>query len=90
VAHASRDAAAAGIRLVPRAGLERIEATEVLRDLTPRQRELIVARYYLDLSFKEIADHFGISVSAATSTVSQALARARKARTRRGSVRERA
>jgi RNA polymerase sigma factor (sigma-70 family) len=74
----------------PEPGLARIEATEVLRDLTPRQRELIVARYYLDLSFKEIADHLGISVSAATSTVSQALVRARKARTSRGSVHERA
>lgn len=59
-------------------GLERIEAMELLAQLTPRQRELVVARFYLDLSFKEIADHFGLSVGAATSTVSQALARVRE------------
>jgi RNA polymerase sigma factor (sigma-70 family) len=58
-------------------GLERIEAMELLAQLTPRQRELVVARYYLDLSFKEIAEHFGLSVGAATSTVSQAIARIR-------------
>ena len=61
----------------PEPGLERIEAMEVLVLLTPRQRELVVARFYLDLSFKEIAELFGVSVSAATSTVSQALARIR-------------
>jgi RNA polymerase sigma factor (sigma-70 family) len=59
-------------------GLERIEATELLARLTPRQRELVVARFYLDLSFKEIAELFGLSVGAATSTVSQALARIRE------------
>jgi RNA polymerase sigma-70 factor (ECF subfamily) len=51
---------------------------ELIARLTPRQRELVVARFYLDLSFKEIAEHFGLSVSAATSTVSQALARIRR------------
>jgi DNA-directed RNA polymerase specialized sigma24 family protein len=61
----------------PEPGLARIEALEALRVLTPRQRELVVARFYLDLSFKEIAAHFGITVGAATSTVSQALARMR-------------
>ena len=68
----------------PAPGLERIEATEVLRDLTPRQRELVIARFYLDLSFKEIAAHFGISVGAATSTVTQALARIRARRRKIG------
>lgn len=58
-------------------GLDRIEAMELLAQLTPRQRELVVARFYLDLSFKEIAEHFGLSVGAATSTVSQAIARIR-------------
>jgi RNA polymerase sigma factor (sigma-70 family) len=67
----------------PAPGLERIEAVEVLRQLTPRQREVVVARFYLDLSFKEIAEAFGISVSAATSTVSQALARIRRGDRRR-------
>jgi RNA polymerase sigma factor (sigma-70 family) len=62
----------------PEPDLARIEATELLSKLTSRQRELVVARYYLDLTFKEIADSFGISVSAATSTVSQALQRIRR------------
>ena len=62
----------------PEPGLERIEAMEVLTQLTPRQRELVVARFYLDLSFKEIAEHFGLSVGAATSTVTQALTRIRE------------
>jgi DNA-directed RNA polymerase specialized sigma24 family protein len=61
----------------PEPGLARIEATELLAQLTPRQRELVVARFYFDLSFKEIAEHFGVSVGGATSTVTQALARIR-------------
>jgi RNA polymerase sigma factor (sigma-70 family) len=68
----------------PAPGLERIEATEILRDLTPRQRELVIARFYLDLSFKEIAEHFGISVGAATSTVTQAFGRIRAQRRKIG------
>ena len=62
----------------PEPGLARVEAMELLRVLTARQRELVVARFYLDLTFKEIADAFGITVGAATSTVSQALARIRE------------
>jgi DNA-directed RNA polymerase specialized sigma24 family protein len=61
----------------PEPGLARIEALEVLGLLTSRQRELVVARYYLDLTFAEIAEQFGITVGSATSTVSQALARVR-------------
>ena len=55
-----------------------IEASELLSRLTPRQREIVVARYYLGLTFKEIAESFGITVSAATSTVSQGLERIRR------------
>jgi len=62
----------------PEPGLDRIEATELLARLTPRQRELVIARFYLDLSYKEIAESFGLSVGAATSTVSQALVRIRE------------
>ncbi len=68
----------------PAPGLERVRATELLAHLTTRQRELVVARFYLDLTFKEIAAQFGISVGAATSTVSQALARIREAEARLG------
>ncbi len=62
----------------PEPSLARVEAVEVLSLLTQRQREIVVARYFLDLTFDEIAAHFGISVGAATSTVSQALARVRR------------
>jgi len=58
--------------------LAAIEASELLSKLTPRQREIVVARYYLDLTFKEIGESLGITVSAATSTVSQALERIRR------------
>jgi RNA polymerase sigma factor (sigma-70 family) len=64
--------------IYPEPDLARIEATEMLAQLTPRQREVVVARYYLDLTFKEISQHLGISLSAATSTVSQALERVRR------------
>lgn len=67
-----------GVATFPEPGLARVEALALLRVLTPRQRELVVARYWLDLSFKDIAAQLGISVSAATSTVSQALARMRE------------
>ncbi len=62
----------------PEPSLAGIEAAELLSRLTPRQREVVVARDYLDLTFKEIAQHLGISVSAATSTVSQAFERIRR------------
>ena len=67
-----------GAARYPEPSLARVEAIEVLSLLTPRQRELVVARYFLDLTFAEIATHFGVSVGAATSTVSQALARVRR------------
>jgi RNA polymerase sigma factor (sigma-70 family) len=59
----------------PEPGLERVAALEVLAQLTPRQREVVVARFYLDLSFRDIAAALGISVGAASSTVSQAARR---------------
>ena len=59
-------------------GLERVAAIELLRQLTPRQREYVVARYFLGLSYREIAEHWNVSVSTATSTVTQALARLRR------------
>ena len=50
---------------------------ELLDRLSSRQRELVVARYYLDLSYRDIAEHFGISIGTATATVSQALKKIR-------------
>jgi RNA polymerase sigma factor (sigma-70 family) len=58
--------------------LDRVSALELLRKLTPRQREFVVARYFLDLSYREIAEQWAVSVSGATSTVAQALARLRR------------
>jgi RNA polymerase sigma factor (sigma-70 family) len=57
---------------------DRIEVIELLAQLAPRQREIVVARFYLDLTYEQIAETFGISVGTATATVSQALARLRK------------
>jgi RNA polymerase sigma factor (sigma-70 family) len=62
----------------PEPGLERVAALELLRKLTPRQREFVIARYFLDLSYREIAEQWGVSVSNATSTVAQAIARLRR------------
>ncbi len=73
-----------GAAVYPAPGLARVEALEMLALLTPRQREVVVARYYLDLSFKEIAAHLGITVGAATSTVAQALRRIRESEAKGG------
>jgi RNA polymerase sigma-70 factor (ECF subfamily) len=62
----------------PEPNLDNVAVLELLRRLTTRQREFVVARYFLDLSYREIADHWEVSVSNATSTVSQALARLRR------------
>jgi RNA polymerase sigma factor (sigma-70 family) len=58
--------------------LDRVSALELLRKLTPRQREFVVARYFLNLSYSEIAEQWAVSVSGATSTVAKALARLRR------------
>ena len=58
--------------------VEKVAALELLRKLSPRQREFVIARYFLDLSYREIAEHWGVSVSNATATVSQALSRLRR------------
>jgi len=57
---------------------QRLEVLELLDRLPRRQREIVIARFYLDLSYAEIARELGISVGTATTTVSQALARLRK------------
>lgn len=62
----------------PPPDVERLAAVEMLGQLGQRQREMVVARYWLDMSFREIADHFGVTVSTATSTVTQALGRLRR------------
>lgn len=61
----------------PAPGLEAVATIELLQGLSRRQRELVIARYYLDLSYRDIATHFGISVGTATATVTRALQRIR-------------
>lgn len=56
---------------------DRIEAAELLKDLAPRQREVVIARFYLDLPYSEISRSLGITASSARATLSQALARLR-------------
>jgi RNA polymerase sigma factor (sigma-70 family) len=62
----------------PGPGVEKVAAVEFLQMLSPRQREFVIARYFLDLSYREIAEQWSVSVSNATATVSQALSRLRR------------
>lgn len=62
----------------PGPGIDRLATLELLGGLTFRQRELVVARYYLDLTYSDMADQFGISVGTATATVTQALKKIRR------------
>jgi RNA polymerase sigma factor (sigma-70 family) len=71
------ESALSGLSSSPAPTVERVATLELLGDLTRRQRELVVARYYLDLSFRDIAEQFGISVGTATATVTQALKKIR-------------
>lgn len=48
-----------------------------LRTLPPRQRSVVVLRYYCDLSEQQCADELGISVGAVKSAASRGLARLR-------------
>jgi DNA-directed RNA polymerase specialized sigma24 family protein len=67
------------LRLVsPPPSDDRPEIVRLINALPARQRQVIVARYYLGLSYAEIAGGFGISVGAATSTATHALRRMRK------------
>jgi RNA polymerase sigma factor (sigma-70 family) len=66
------------VRQVAEPSLDKVSALELLRRLTPRQREFVVARYFLDLTYREIAEQWAVSVSSATSTVAQAIARLRR------------
>jgi DNA-directed RNA polymerase specialized sigma24 family protein len=62
----------------PAPDIERVAAVEMLSKLSARQREIVIARYWMGMSFKEIAEEFRVSVGTATSTVTQALRRLRR------------
>ena len=59
---------------------ERSALSELLAPLSPRERSIIVWRYYLDASEAEVARQLGVSVGTVKSTSSRALARLRAAR----------
>jgi RNA polymerase sigma factor (sigma-70 family) len=56
---------------------DRIELLEDLRRLSPRQRAVIVLRYFDDLTEVDTAEALGISVGTVKSHVRDALARLR-------------
>jgi len=67
--------------------IERADLLVALRQLPERQRAVVVARYYYDLSYEEIAKVFAIRSGTVGATLSQALARLRAARAARQLVR---
>ena len=56
---------------------DRSELSELLAPLSPRERSIIVWRYYLDAPESEVARHLGVSTGTVKSTASRALARLR-------------
>jgi RNA polymerase sigma factor (sigma-70 family) len=67
--------------------IERADLLVALRQLPERQRAVVVARYYYDLSYAEIATAFAIRSGTVGATLSQALARLRAAHAARQLVR---
>jgi RNA polymerase sigma factor (sigma-70 family) len=67
--------------------IERADLLAALRQLPERQRAVVVARYYYDLSYEEIATAFAIRTGTVGATLSQALAKLRAAHAARQLVR---
>ncbi len=59
--------------------LDQLAVGELLRLLTERQRSIVVAYFYLDQTQEQIAELLGIRRGTVAATISQALARMRKA-----------
>jgi RNA polymerase sigma factor (sigma-70 family) len=58
--------------------LDRLEAGRLLSMLTRRQREIVVAHYYLGLTHAETAQLLGLRPGTVSATIAQALGRMRK------------
>jgi len=67
--------------------IERADLLVALRQLPERQRAVVVARYYYDQSYEEIAKAFDIRTGNVGATLSQALAKLRAAHAARQLVR---
>ena len=59
--------------------LDRLETGRLLTTLTDRQREILVAHYYIGLRHDEIASALGIRPGTVAATINQAITRMRKA-----------
>lgn len=58
--------------------IQPLELVDALAKLSPKQREVLVLRFYADLSEAETADHLGIPTGTVKSHVSRGLAELRK------------
>lgn len=58
--------------------LDRVEIGRLLRRLSARQREMVVAHYFLRLTYDEISEHLGISPGTVSATISRSLSRMRE------------
>ena len=67
--------------------IERADLLAALRQLPERQRAVVVARYYYDLSYEEIAKAFSIRAGTVGATLSQAIGKLRAAQAARQLVR---
>ena len=67
--------------------IERADLLAALRQLPERQRAVVIARYYYDLSYAEIAKAFAIRPGTVGATLSQALGKLRAAQAARQLVR---
>jgi RNA polymerase sigma factor (sigma-70 family) len=67
--------------------IERADLLAALRQLPERQRAVVVARYYYDLSYEQIATAFSIRTGTVGATLSQAIGKLRAAQAARQLVR---
>ena len=67
--------------------IERADLLAALRQLPERQRAIVVARYYYDLSYEDIAKAFSIRTGTVGATLSQAIGKLRAAQAARQLVR---